>query len=148
MDRQVYFEEEGDVLIERRRKIFRVVIWLVVQILWGAGCVWFNLKFQPHPFVWFYAAQWLGIFLILYFQVRAAKLRGAELHFGVAPFKVWNVLLPPSSNDVYFLIYKIDPLSDGTFSIWVWDCGRPRGSWMNALKISSIKIAVGLRLIK
>lgn len=140
-------EEGAELHIKNKRKVFRVGIWLVVQLLWGVSCVWFSLKFRPHPFARIYAVQWPGIFLIMYFQVRAAKLRGAELHFGAVPFKVWNVLLPPG-NDVYFLIYKINPLTDGTFAVWVWYCGTPRGRWINAIKITIIKIAVGLRLIK
>lgn len=147
MDRQLNIEQGVELLTRQKKKIIRVLIWLIIQILWGVGCVWLNLKLRPHPFARFYAVQWVGIFLILYFQVRAAKLRGDELRFGVAPFKVWNVLVP-SEVDVYFLIYKIDPLNDGTFSVWVWYCGTPRGRWINALKITIIKIAVGLRLIK
>ena len=80
MEGQIYIGKDGQMIPRRKFKLLRgLFLWVGLQVAWGVACVLYTWNFHPHPFFIFMIVQYAGIFMLWYFQIYFAQLRGIDI---------------------------------------------------------------------
>lgn len=148
MAEQLYITEGGKMITRRNWQLARrLLFWVGLQVVWGVVCVCFNLRFHPRPVWKLLLVQYPVIFILWYWQLHAARLRGMDIVFREQAFDKWD-LIKAAGSDILFLLYKKTLVGDGNIVYRGFPLYASRTRWRTKMKLRWIRMLIGLKLIQ
>lgn len=124
----------------------RMWLWAGLQLLTGAVAI-LMLHLFKSKFALILGMQWAAIAMLLYLQVRLARITGIEIVMPEALVGAWNKLGGGAWSQIE-IVYKKTKRPDGNMSFSVFSVGRSQWSAVNYVKVVFIRALVLIRLIK